>query len=166
MHFIGHSTKLLPSANLTLGKEKLPWRWLCRVSRSSTRQRSPLCRAPLTQTLGKGGHCAKCHRQDTRQICDVCRVQWPLHSAKHVSRHVPRSSLYRVSWPLHSTKWLKTVFLFVFYISSKQTEDIYNKHHKHHIYIINNTYISPTPHIYHKRHIYITNVTCLTIYHK
>ena len=48
-----------------------------------------------------------------------------------------------------------SLFLFVFYIPSKQIEDIYNKHH---IYIINSIDI--------QHHIYITNITCLTIYHK
>ena len=107
------------------------------------------------KTLDKHATFAECLACSTRQICDVCRVQWPVHSAKHVTRHVPRSSLCRVSWSLHSQSDWKQPFLFVFYIPSKQTEDIYNQHH---IYIINSTDI--------QHNIYITNVTCLTIYHK
>ena len=94
----------------------------------------------------------------------LCRVQWPWHSAKWPFENY--LGICFAEWNGHCTwqsDW-KQPFLFVFYIPSKQTEDIYNKHHQHHIYIINITYISPTPHIYHKRHIYITNVTCLTIY--
>ena len=43
----------------------------------------------------------------------------------------------------------KDSFLFVFCIPSKQTENIYNRHH---IYTINNTYISQTSRTYHKCH--------------
>ena len=166
MHFIGHSAKLLPSDNLTLGKEKLSWRWLCRVSRSSTRQRSPLCRPSLTQTLGKGGHCAECHRQDTRQTGNLCRVSGPLHSANMwylpsamtcaLGKACSQACSQVITLPsvmaIALGKVTENSLFICFYIPSKQTEDIYNKHHQHHIYITNITYISPTPHIYHKRH--------------
>ena len=38
------------------------------------------------KTLGKQVTFAECLARGTRQIYDVCRVQWPLHSAKHVPR--------------------------------------------------------------------------------
>ena len=38
------------------------------------------------KTLGKQATFAKCLAHGTWQICDVYRVQWPLHSAKHVPR--------------------------------------------------------------------------------
>jgi len=174
MHFIGHSAKLLPSDNLTLGKEKLSWRWLCRVSRSSTRQRSPLCRPSLTQTLGKGGHCAECHRQDTRQTGNLCRVSGPLHSAnmwcllsamtcalgkacfQACSQVVTLPSVMAIA--LGKVTENKLFYLFFIFHPNKQKIHITN--------ITNITYISSTGHIYHQHHIYIINVTCLTIYHK
>ena len=142
--------------------------------KSSTRQRSPLCRAPLTKTLGKGGHFAECHRQDTRQTGDLCRVPSPWHSANLWC--LPSAMAFALGKACSQIVTLPSVMaialdkvtennLFICFLHPIQTNRryIYNKHH---IYIINNTYISPTPHIYHKRHIYITNVTCLTIYHK
>ena len=157
MHFIGHSAKLLPSANLTLGKEKLSWRWLCRVSRSSTRQRSPLCRPSLTQTLGKGGHCAECHRQDTRQTGDFYRVPGPWHSANLwclpsamayvLSKTCSQACSQVVTLPsvmaIALGKVTENNLFYLFFTFHPNKQKIYTTN------ITNITYISSTAHIYH-----------------
>ena len=168
---------------MTLGKVttwELSENMLCRVQR-------PLHSANITdlpsatcQTLGKGDHYAECRRQDTRQTGDLCRVPGPWHSANlwclpsamafALGKACSQACSHVVTLPsvmaIALGKVTENNLFICFYIPSKQTEDIYNKHHQHHIYIINSTYISPTPHIYHKCHIYITNVSCLIIYHK
>jgi len=80
----------LPSVMvMTLGKVttwELPGNMLCRVPRARHSAKVATLPSVLSATLGKVATFAECLDHGTRQTCDVCRVQWPLHSAKHVSR--------------------------------------------------------------------------------
>jgi hypothetical protein len=121
-------------SQVTLGKEVT----FAECRPDSTRQRirqrgSPcqvLCRV-LGMALDKACFFAECQRHYTRQrtytgaqVLVLCRVLWHWHSAKHLFAecHTRQSDQY-------------TLFLFVFYIPSKQTKDTTYTSHISHIYI-------------------------------
>ena len=95
VHFIGHSAKksgrdgechrdggFAECQGQALGKGTrfAERRWV----RHSAKVATVLSAAD--KTLSKQVTFAECLARGTRQICDVYRVQWPLHSAKHVPR--------------------------------------------------------------------------------
>ena len=114
----------------------------------------------------------------------LCRVQWPLHSAKirdlssawpvalgkpvmfaECNGHCTRQSLFPGSSQMVTLpsvmaialgKVTKNSLFYLFFTSHPNKQKIYITN------ITNITYISSTTHIYHQHHIYITNVTYIS----
>ena len=77
-----HDGSFVECQGQVLGKGRLfaERRWLKHLAKVATLP------SVLSATLGKVATFAECLDRGTRQTCDVYRVQWPLHSAKHVPR--------------------------------------------------------------------------------
>jgi hypothetical protein len=111
-------------------------RRLCRVSAWQHSAKNPPEGVPMSDTLPSAWYDTRQRTYTGVQVLVLCRVLWPWHSAKHLFAecHTRQSDQY-------------TLFLFIFYIPSKQTKDTTYTSHISHIYI---TYITTNINIQHK----------------